>query len=160
LRVPRRSGCLPLQGRPGWPGVAAAYSCPGSSTPSANRYTRAEALPDGVLIDGSETAREAGIRWPVALTRAAWGRRAAAHGRAAELCRLGQAARLRPLGLPEARLDGTAGPPTQNRSERSAAGQAGPFAGRSDGRPRLTPPLPTRLDPTPEANPIPYRAAG
>jgi hypothetical protein len=37
-------------------------------------YTRADALRDGVLIDVSATAREAGIRWPVALTCAAWGR--------------------------------------------------------------------------------------
>jgi len=35
-------------------------------------YTRAEALADGTLIDVSETAREAGFRVPVALTRAAW----------------------------------------------------------------------------------------
>ena len=39
-----------------------------------HRYTRADALRDGVLIDVSATAREAGIRYPVALTRAAWGR--------------------------------------------------------------------------------------
>jgi hypothetical protein len=39
-----------------------------------HRYSRADALRDGVLIDVSETAREAGIRWPVALTRAAWER--------------------------------------------------------------------------------------
>src|SRR3954451_3983219 len=39
-----------------------------------HRYTRADALRDGVLIDVSATAREAGIRWPVALTRAAWER--------------------------------------------------------------------------------------
>jgi hypothetical protein len=39
-----------------------------------HRYTRAEALRDGVLIDVSAVAREAGIRYPVALTRAAWGR--------------------------------------------------------------------------------------
>jgi hypothetical protein len=32
------------------------------------------ALRDGVLIDVSATAREAGIRWPVALTAAAWER--------------------------------------------------------------------------------------
>jgi len=38
------------------------------------RYTRADAIRDGVLIDVSATAREAGIRWPVALTSAAWGR--------------------------------------------------------------------------------------
>jgi hypothetical protein len=37
-------------------------------------YTRADALRDGVLIDVSATAKEAGIRWPVALTRAAWER--------------------------------------------------------------------------------------
>jgi hypothetical protein len=37
-------------------------------------YTRADALRDGVLLDVSTTAREAGIRWPVALTCAAWER--------------------------------------------------------------------------------------
>ena len=35
-----------------------------------HRYTRADALRDGVLIDVSAVAREAGIRYPVALTRA------------------------------------------------------------------------------------------
>jgi hypothetical protein len=39
-----------------------------------HRYTRVQALADGVLIDVSATAREAGIRWPVALTRAVWER--------------------------------------------------------------------------------------
>src|SRR5436305_775637 len=39
-----------------------------------HRYTRADALRDGVLIDVSATAREAGIRWPVALTRTVWER--------------------------------------------------------------------------------------
>src|SRR5262245_38473202 len=34
-----------------------------------HRYSRADALRDGVLIDVSETAREAGIRWPVAIRR-------------------------------------------------------------------------------------------
>src|SRR5262245_16898089 len=34
-----------------------------------HRYTRADALREGVLIDVSETAREAGFRYPVALTR-------------------------------------------------------------------------------------------
>jgi hypothetical protein len=38
------------------------------------RYTRADALRDGVLIDATAVAREAGIRYPVALTRAAWER--------------------------------------------------------------------------------------
>lgn len=35
-------------------------------------YTRAAALADGVLIDAGPMAREAGFRWPVALTVAAW----------------------------------------------------------------------------------------
>ncbi len=34
--------------------------------------TRAEAIRDGVLIDVSEMAAEAGFRYPVALSRAAW----------------------------------------------------------------------------------------
>jgi hypothetical protein len=37
-------------------------------------YTRADALRDGVLLDVSATAKEAGIRWPVALTCAVWER--------------------------------------------------------------------------------------
>jgi hypothetical protein len=39
-----------------------------------HRYTRADALRDGVLIDVSAVAREAGTRYPVALTRAVWQR--------------------------------------------------------------------------------------
>jgi hypothetical protein len=39
-----------------------------------HRYTRADAIRDGVLIDVSETTREAGIRYPAALTRAVWDR--------------------------------------------------------------------------------------
>lgn len=35
-------------------------------------YSRAMALEDGVLVDVSETAKEAGFRLPVAMTRAAW----------------------------------------------------------------------------------------
>jgi hypothetical protein len=35
-------------------------------------YSRAEALADGVLVDVTKTAREAGFLYPVALTRAAW----------------------------------------------------------------------------------------
>lgn len=35
-------------------------------------YTRKEAIEDGTLIDVTETAREAGLRWPLALTSAAW----------------------------------------------------------------------------------------
>jgi hypothetical protein len=37
-----------------------------------HRYSRAEALRDGVLIDASATAREAGFQYPVAMTAAAW----------------------------------------------------------------------------------------
>ena len=36
-------------------------------------YTRAQALEDGALVDVSETAKEAGIKFPVALTRAVYG---------------------------------------------------------------------------------------
>ena len=39
-----------------------------------HRYSREEAIRDGVLIDVSPMAREAGIRHPVALTAAAWDR--------------------------------------------------------------------------------------
>ena len=35
-------------------------------------YSRAQALEDGALVDVSETAREAGIAFPVAVTRAVW----------------------------------------------------------------------------------------
>lgn len=35
-------------------------------------YTRAQALEDGVLVDAGAAAREAGFRWPVGLTAAAW----------------------------------------------------------------------------------------
>jgi hypothetical protein len=38
------------------------------------RYSRAQAIEDGALIDVSTVAREAGISYPVALTSAAWGR--------------------------------------------------------------------------------------
>mgnify|MGYP000128521510 CR=1 FL=1 len=35
-------------------------------------YSRAQALEDGVLIDAGHMAKEAGFRWPVAITAAAW----------------------------------------------------------------------------------------
>lgn len=35
-------------------------------------YTRQNAIQDGVLIDVTETAKEAGIKYPTALTRAVW----------------------------------------------------------------------------------------
>lgn len=37
-------------------------------------YTRAQALSDEVLVDVTETAKEAGLRYPTALTRAVWDR--------------------------------------------------------------------------------------
>jgi hypothetical protein len=37
-------------------------------------YSRAQALLDGLLIDASKLAREAGFRYDVALTAAAWAR--------------------------------------------------------------------------------------
>ncbi|PLW83320.1 hypothetical protein CWI75_07935 [Kineobactrum sediminis] len=36
------------------------------------RYTRAQALLEGVLVDAGALASEAGFQWPVALTRAVW----------------------------------------------------------------------------------------
>jgi len=35
-------------------------------------YTREQAIEDGVLIDVSETAKEAGFKYPVAVTAAVW----------------------------------------------------------------------------------------
>lgn len=40
--------------------------------PVISVYSRAQAIEDGVLVDVSEMARETGIRFPVALTQAAW----------------------------------------------------------------------------------------
>ena len=37
-------------------------------------YSRADAIEDGVLVDVSEVARELGIKYPVAVTQAVWGR--------------------------------------------------------------------------------------
>jgi hypothetical protein len=39
-----------------------------------HRYSRTDAIRDGVLIDVSAVAREAGFKYPVALTVAAWAR--------------------------------------------------------------------------------------
>jgi hypothetical protein len=36
-------------------------------------YARADAIADGTLVDITESAREAGFRVPVALTRTVWG---------------------------------------------------------------------------------------
>lgn len=35
-------------------------------------YTRAQAIEDGVLVDAGTMAKEAGFKWPVVLTSAAW----------------------------------------------------------------------------------------
>lgn len=35
-------------------------------------YSRAQAIADGVLIDVTETAKQAGFVWPVAVTEALW----------------------------------------------------------------------------------------
>jgi hypothetical protein len=40
--------------------------------PVISAYSRAEAIRDGVLVDVSETAREAGIRFSTAVTRPVW----------------------------------------------------------------------------------------
>ena len=37
-------------------------------------YTRAQGIEDGILVDVSDTAREAGFRVPVALSRTVWDR--------------------------------------------------------------------------------------
>lgn len=37
-----------------------------------SRYTRADALADGSLVDVTETAKEAGFLFPVAVTQATW----------------------------------------------------------------------------------------
>jgi hypothetical protein len=39
-----------------------------------HQYTRADAIADGLLVDVSSVAREAGIRYSVALTVAVWAR--------------------------------------------------------------------------------------
>jgi hypothetical protein len=39
-----------------------------------HRYSRSDVIRDGVLIDVTPTARQAGFRFPVALTSAAWSR--------------------------------------------------------------------------------------
>jgi hypothetical protein len=37
-------------------------------------YKRAQAIEDGFLVDVSKDAREAGFKYPVAITRVAWGK--------------------------------------------------------------------------------------
>ena len=50
------------------PGNAAAFG------PAISAYTRAQAIDDGILVDVSGTAREAGFNIPVAITRSVWNR--------------------------------------------------------------------------------------
>ena len=50
------------------PGNAAAFG------PAISAYTRAQAIEDGILVDVSDTAREAGFTIPVAVTRSVWNR--------------------------------------------------------------------------------------
>ena len=50
------------------PGNTAAFD------PVISVYTRAQAIEDGILVDVSNTAREAGFKIPVAVTRAVWER--------------------------------------------------------------------------------------
>ena len=40
--------------------------------PVISTYSREQAIEDGVLIDATTMAHEAGFKWPVALTHAAW----------------------------------------------------------------------------------------
>ena len=50
---------------------------PGNATsfgPVIDAYTRAQAIEDGILVDVSKTAREAGFKIPVAVTRTVWDR--------------------------------------------------------------------------------------
>ena len=42
--------------------------------PAISTYSRAQAIEDGILVDVSDTAREAGFTIPVALTRTVWTR--------------------------------------------------------------------------------------
>ena len=42
--------------------------------PVISVYTRAQAIEDGILVDVSDTAREAGFKIPVAVTRSVWDR--------------------------------------------------------------------------------------
>ena len=51
---------------PNEPGNAAAFG------PVISIYSRAQAIEDGILVDVSDTAREAGFTIPVAVTRTVW----------------------------------------------------------------------------------------
>lgn len=61
--APSSTGLRPGNGR---------LHCGWADAEVIHTYTRAQAIEDGELVDVSETGREAGFRWPVALTRAVW----------------------------------------------------------------------------------------
>jgi hypothetical protein len=69
---PCRRAAVPCEGCPG--SLRTKGTAQFSNADLIHRYTRADALREGVLIDVSPVAREAGIRHPVALTRAVWQR--------------------------------------------------------------------------------------
>ena len=51
------------------------FDAPGlplEDAPVVHRYTRAQGIADGSLVDVTETAREAGLLLPTALTRGVW----------------------------------------------------------------------------------------
>jgi hypothetical protein len=56
----------------GWSLVAEMPGSPFDGADIISIYTRAQAIEDGFLVDVSEMAKEAGFRFPVAMTRAAW----------------------------------------------------------------------------------------
>ena len=64
------------------PGNAAALD------PVISTYTRARAIKDGILVDVSDTAREAGFTIPVAVTRTVWDRLVAPSPRATAVSRM------------------------------------------------------------------------
>ena len=47
---------------------------PTAFAPVISAYSRAQAVEDGILVDVSDTAREAGFKIPVAVTRTVWSR--------------------------------------------------------------------------------------
>ena len=54
------------------PGASERTSGDNSGWTLIHQYTRAQALEDGMLVDVSNTAREVGLIWPVAVTAEVW----------------------------------------------------------------------------------------
>ena len=63
---------VPFNRHPASTGAASDYTDPFANAEVIYSYTRKQALEDGEQIDVSVTAAEAGIRFPVFLTRAVW----------------------------------------------------------------------------------------